>query len=315
MDVIIKTINKGIKSVNKLSSWAKILILVIIVLMILQRSNTKVFKSLEGFESKTEFKQMEGDEIYDDFYADIYDSLTYLHKKNEYEMWALTSKAKAVNESKVLDIGSGTGHHLDQMRELGITDATGIEKSKDMVKKSKKEYPNAKVTLGDALNNSSFGANTFTHITCFYFTIYYFEDKAQFLSNCYHWLKPGGRLIVHMVDKSSFDPILPMANPLMMLTPQRYAKDRITHSNIVFDSFKYEANFKLQGKDKAEFVEKFKDRKTDHLFRKNKHQMYMEDDDTIAAIAQSKGFIVAEKLDMVKAEYEYNYLYIFQKPA
>ena len=66
----------------------------------------------------------------------------------------------------------------------------------------------------------------FTDITCFYFTIYYLiKDKNAFLSNCYHWLKPGGKLIMHLVEKM-FDPILPVANPLVMVSPQRYAKKK-----------------------------------------------------------------------------------------
>jgi hypothetical protein len=40
----------------------------------------------------------------------------------------------------------------------------------------------------------------------------------------------------------------------------------------------------------------------------------MEDADTIEKIALRAGFILKSKLDMVKAEYEYQYLYVFQKP-
>ena len=50
------------------------------------------------------------------------------------------------------------------------------------------------------------------------------------------------------------------------------------------------------------------------MFRKNKHDMFMEDSDAIEAAALRAGFIIKTKLDMVKAEYEYQYLYVFQKP-
>jgi hypothetical protein len=38
---------------------------------------------------------------------------------------------------------------------------------------------------------------------------------------------PGGTLIVHIVDREKFDPMLPAANPLYIVSPQKYAKERI----------------------------------------------------------------------------------------
>jgi hypothetical protein len=122
-------------------------------------------------------------------------------------------------------------------------------------------------------------------------------------------------MIVHIVDREMFDPILPPANPMLMISPQRYAKKRITTSKVTFDKFKYDANFELaDGGDGATFVEKFTGREDGKMFRKNKHDMFMEDAGTIEAAATRAGFILKTKLDMVKAEYEYQYLYVFQKP-
>ena len=301
------------KSVMKLSIWAKVFIIIMLILLLCYRGNNKMLKR-EGFGNNHEFQLKTGDEIYDDFYANTYDNLSYYHTKNEYEMWALEKKGDAKPQSSVLDIGSGTGHHVEQMREVGITNAVGIDKSKAMISKSKEQYPKNKYMLGDVVNRQMFNENSFTHITCFYFTIYYMKDKSVFLSNCYHWLKPGGKLMVHLVDKEMFDPILPVANPLVMVSPQRYAKKRITHSNVVFDDFRYNADFESKD-DRAYFTEKFTTRDTNKLFRKNKHEMFMESPETIVKIAQEQGFIVSDKLDMVKAEYEYQYLYIFQKPG
>ena len=301
------------KSVNNLSTWAKLLIVTILVLALCIHLNNRCTK-YEGFGNKEELKLREGNEIYDDFYANVYDALTYAHPKNEFEMRATEKNAKATSQSIILDIGSGTGHHVKQFKELGITNAIGVDKSKAMIRKAKELYPDNKYVYGDALNPSLFKSSEFTHITCFYFTIYYFKDKKQFFENCYNWLKPGGHLIVHVVDNEMFDPILPPANPLRMVSPQRYAKKRITHSNIIFDEFKYNAEFDLKDDDTATFTEKFTTRDSNKLFRKNKHQMYMEDDQRIAALAQTCGFLVAEKLHMVKAEYEFQYLYVFQKP-
>ena len=124
---------------------------------------------------------------------------------------------------------------------------------------------------------------------------------------------PGGYLIVHLVDKYKFDPILPPGNPLYVVSPQKYAKDRITSTKITFNDFVYNSNFKLQEDDIAIFDEKFKF--NDGKVRKQEQRMYMEDLPTIVNMAQDAGFILQGKIDMVKCAYEYQYLYIFVKPS
>jgi hypothetical protein len=110
-----------------------------------------------------------------------------------------------------------------------------------------------------------------------------------------------------------FDPILNAANPLIMLSPQRYAKDRITTSSITFDDFKYNSNFELdKDNDKAIFTEKFVFNDTNKT-RKNEHVLYMPSEEQILQIAKDEGFIVQSKIDLIKTGYEYNYLYVFKK--
>jgi len=282
-----------------------------------RRASSSAPAALEAFTSSSGGAPhiAEGAQIYDDFYANIYDDLTYFQKKNEFEMGTLKRSTALDSDSVALDIGSGTGHHVAQMKEIGVGNAMGIDRSQAMVSIAQKKYPGNKYVLGDAMQRSMFRQNTFSHITMFYFTVYYFQDKAALFANCLAWLKPGGTMTVHLVDKDMFDPILPPANPLLMLTPQRYAKKRITTSKITFDDFKYDANFELSDNgDGATFVEKFTGKTDGKMFRKNKHDMFMEDVDVIEAAAIRAGFIVKSKLDMVKAEYEYQYLYVFQKP-
>ncbi len=314
MNYLIKKMNNVYSSINKMGIWTKVLIISIIILFIVKDYNSRISNKVEAFSSPdNKVEILEGSDIYDEFYAKIYDNLSYSHKKNEYEMWVIDKKTKAGQSAVALDIGSGTGHHVNQLKEIGIENTIGIDSSKDMVKVASQIYPNNKYVLGDAMKRSTFRQNTFSHITMFYFTIYYFKDKSEVFRNCFEWLKPGGFMVVHLVDKEMFDPILPTANPLLMISPQRYAKQRITTSRITFDDFKYDANFELNDEN-ADFIEKFTTRSTGKLFRKNKHHMYMEDMDKIVAMANKVGFITREKVDMVKAEYEYQYLYVFQKP-
>ena len=125
---------------------------------------------------------------------------------------------------------------------------------------------------------------------------------------------PGGYLIVHLVERDHFDPILPPGNPLLYISPQRYAKQRITSTKVKFTDFSYSADFKLDDKnDKALFVEKFKN-DNDGKVRKNEHEMYIPDIQQIVDEAQSCGFIVESKADLLQCQYEYQYLYVFVKP-
>lgn len=302
------------KTYKKMSTWGKVLIAILLALAVVGYYKNKN-PTYEGFQQTSEeFEQKSGPEIYDDFYADIYDYLVYNNVKNDYEIGQIIDKTQVTNDSRILDIGSGSGHHTGNLEERGFN-IIGIDNSQAMIKKAKENYPKAEFINGDALDPMAFQSSTFSHILCMYFTIYYMKDKMAFLQNCFTWLQPTGTLIVHLVERDQFNPILPPGNPLTMLTPQRYAKERITHTNVTFKDFKYNANFELdKSNNTAKFVEKFKNRQTDKAFRRQEHQMYMESDADILEMAKQVGFIVEGKIDLIKATYEYQYLYILKKP-
>ena len=157
-------------------------------------------------------------------------------------------------------------------------------------------------------------ADSYTHILCLYFTIYYIKNKRQFFKNCFDWLKPGGYLVLHLVNRDKFDPILNTADPLHLVSAQRYAKKRITNSLIKFKDFQYRGDFKLnKDTNTATFEEIFKDDKSKHI-RQNIHKMYMPTQRYILSLAKETGFILKGKIDMVPVQYEYQYLYILYKP-
>ena len=139
------------------------------------------------------------------------------------------------------------------------------------------------------------------------------ENKMLFFNNCMNWLMPGGYLIVHLVDKYKFNPILPPGNPLYIVSPQKYAKERITKTKITFNDFIYNSNFKLHDNNIATFDEKFKF--NDGRVRKQEQKLYMEDLPTIVNMAQDAGFTLHAKIDMVHCAYENQYLYVFVKPS
>jgi SAM-dependent methyltransferase len=238
----------------------------------------------EGFEGKynindqelngTKFITKYGTDLYDDFYVQIYDDLVFSKIKDNFEVTEIIKSTNPSKSSYILDIGSGTGHHVKNLSDNGYK-SIGIDLSNAMVTQSKKNYPDMKYLQGDCLDAILFQANLFSHITCLYFTVYYIENKRQFFTNCMTWLKPGGFLALHLVNRTKFDPIIPAGCPFGIVSPQTYAKQRITSSAVVFDQFEYKSNFEFKLEDDEAYLHetfKYKNGKV----RKNEHKFYME---------------------------------------
>ena len=124
---------------------------------------------------------------------------------------------------------------------------------------------------------------------------------------------PGGYLVLHLVDRDSFNPLVPLADPVMGKSVQTYAKKRITNSMVKFTDFEYKSNFEGDDPNITIFKEVLKDDGSGNI-RQNEHKLYMDSQKEILNIAKDKGFIVLGKIDMMKVNYEYQYLYILQKP-
>lgn len=308
----------SIKSITniyyKMSNFGKLLILVALLLAIIVFfRNVMSLKPKEGFHQNDNFLFKSGNEVYDGFYSQVYDYLVFNNLKNDYEVGTIINNTNPKETSVILDVGSGTGHHVANLASQNLN-VLGIDISPSMVAKAKENYPEYNFQVGDALDSGLIKHNSLTHILCLYFTIYYFKDKRRFFDNCMDWLLPGGYLIVHLVDREKFDPILPPGNPLYIVSPQKYAKERITKTKVHFNDFVYESNFNFnKDEDKATFDEKFKFE--DGKVRKQQQTLYMEDTEVILTIAQDCGFILQSKIDLLKCAYEYQYLYVFTKPG
>ena len=298
---------------NKMSNFGKVLIFTALLLLVVIFFRT-ITPITETFSGSEKFLFKEGTAVYDNFYADVYDYLVFNIIKNDYEVGVVLNNTYPSSKSIIADIGCGTGHHVDSLRSHNL-DVIGVDISPSMIDKAKELFPyrQNQFIVGDGLNNNLFIDKSLTHILCLYFTIYYMKDKMKFFYNCMNWLMPGGYLIIHLVDKYKFDPILPPGNPLYIVSPQKYAKERITKTKITFNDFIYDANFKLDDSDIAIFDEKFKF--NDGRVRKQEQKLYMEDLPTIVNMAQDAGFLLHAKIDLVKCAYEYQYLYVFVKPT
>ena len=247
---------------NKLSNFGKILVFIALLLVVVIFFRTfgtmkEGMANSSGFNVDTEtskflFKQ--GDAVYDDFYANIYDYLVFNQIKNDYEVGVIVNSSSPSEKSIIADIGCGTGHQVADLSSKNLQ-VIGIDISPSMIQKARENNPTIanKFKVGDGLDITLFKDDSLTHILCLYFTIYYMKDKMKFFYNSINWLMPGGYLIVHLVDKYKFDPILPPGNPLYIVSPQKYAKERITKTKVTFNEFVYDSNFKLDDNDVATF--------------------------------------------------------------
>ena len=119
------------KHLKKLHLWEFIFYGVLIILVyILISGNLFRTNNLEGFEETTDFIIKRGPEIYDDFYGNIYDDLVFNKIKNDFEVGTIINKTGPTQESIILDVGSGTGHHVAAFEENGYI-KSGIEISKE----------------------------------------------------------------------------------------------------------------------------------------------------------------------------------------
>ena len=305
---MIKLFRKAKQIYTRSKCWAKILFFICIILFALSLVDKK---RMEGFSQKEKFLLKKGGNVYDNFYYNIYDKLLKNGVKNDYEIKEMLRITKT--KGNALDIGSGTGHHVHLLNKKGIK-TIGMDASPSAIAKAKENYPDLTFIEGKAEDGMIHQSESFNLITCLYFTLYYIKDKHLFFNNCFRWLAPGGHLVIHLVNRDKFDPILPAADPLYMVSPQKYAKKRITNSLVKFQNFQYKANFSIKNeKNIATFTETFKDDGTGNV-RQNEHTLYVPIQKEILSLAKSAGFKVLGKIDMVGCQYEYQYLYVLEKP-
>jgi len=248
--------------------------------------------------------------VYDNFYSKLYDQLFYSKPKVEYEC-ALINKYIKMKDKKTLDVGCGTGQHLVYFKNRDIT---GLDNSNAMLKIAKEKVPNARLIKGNFAHGDLFSHQQFDNIMVLYFVIYYQKNISQLLNNCYKWLKPGGNLVIHIVNPEKFDPILDPSSPFPAFSLQKYSKKRITKSNVVFNNFEYEGNFKIDlENDDAQFTETFKFKDTSKPVRKQVHNLTIPPIKDMKNLIKNAGFKYQRREDLVICGYEYQYLYFFTK--
>lgn len=287
-----------------------IILAIVLYLLIMYRIQNERFQ-IEGFSQKEHYNLKQDADKYDGFYVDLYDTIQKPEQRNLFEIMVLLRQTMPTQKSNMLDIGCGTGNLVNELSKMGYR-AYGIDKSQDMIKfaEKKHEYNDFKCT--DIVDPMLFEPSTFTHILCTNFTIYEFDNKTIFFRHCFHWLKSGGYLFVHLVDPEKFDTIAPIGKYKLDKNPQRMSKKRITDTTVDFPHFEYKSSYDF-GENTALFKETFTDKKTKNV-RQNEQQLYFSTLEEILDIAKKNGFIVHSKADMEECiDDENQYLYIFER--
>jgi SAM-dependent methyltransferase len=286
-----------------------IIIILLLVLMFLWFIKKKKNDD-EGFTQELPFILKEGDDIFDDFYAQIYD---IIHKPNLY-VDSITDdiiKNTNINEDKCVSlvIAGDTGEQSNSFRSKGI-DTYTIFKHIDMYDHSLIKYPDMKAKVDDTENPMTYEKMTFSHILCSGMTLYTIQDKENFFRNVYTWLIPDGIFLLQLSDRSKFNTISPSINNELIDTPQKYHNERITDSEIDFGSFRYISKYDfsdVESKDEVYFSETFTDSRTQYV-RKQDQTFYMENIDDILKMTLKCGFAVLSKITLTQDENKFIFI-------
>ncbi len=267
-------------------------------------------------------------QIYDAFYAKIYNLLTQGEKRTMAKVvfninyWKKMQPKFDISKWSILDAGCGTGIASAAFAKMGAGKVVAMDSSPAMIEEAKSALEKNK-DLTDAqkevivfrnetmMNPSACSAGEFTHIIVYYFSIYYLQDKETFFRNAYMWTLPSGRMAVEVVNKYKFDPILDSANPLIGFSLQKYSKERITKSSVAFNTFDYDASFALENDTMGTFSETFRFKNGN--VRRQKHMLYMTGISDIIKSASMAGWKYEKYEDLTTADFEYGYLLYFVK--
>ena len=149
---MLKIIRNFFFSKNPNIYWFQTLVLLgiaMVLVLLYKRQNLSPF--YEGFTQDAPFVSKYDQDIYDDFYVQIYDRLFLSDKMGVHIADKFIEMTQpAPNKSVFLDIGSGTGHVVSHLQKNGYT-AYGVDKSMAMVKHSSDKFPDIHIKQGDAM--------------------------------------------------------------------------------------------------------------------------------------------------------------------
>jgi len=251
--------------------------------------------------------------VYDDFYVALYDPLTSVVPRTD---WEIENVLKVVKPDKafatILDVGAGSGYKVAKLRKMGFR-AYGVDKSASMVQRSDNLFDNTGIKQGDVLEPMLYETATFTHIFCSYFTIYEIQNKQEFFNNCRRWTAPNGYLILHLVDPLKFNAFVTLdkENP-----PQSKDGDRVVVSNLDLQDLEYYEKYDFPANPKHSevlYTQKITEKSTKKV-RHNEQTLYMNSVKEVLKMATRVGFVVHGQINMAPYnDDKHQYLFVLER--
>lgn len=187
-------------------------------------------------------------DVYDDFYVQIYDSLM-LSQQRASQFWdAFTQGVQPFQGARFLDVGSGTGAMVAKVSDSGF-ECIGVDSSLTMIQSSLAAYPTNSSShsfLHTSVDDPMlFDRDSFFGVFCLGMTLYEFSDseKLQFFKNAYFWIRPGGYLLLHLVDFQHFSTLLPIFSSRGEKKEHKHGK--ISDYTFDLDGFSYRKKMQM----------------------------------------------------------------------
>lgn len=163
---------------------------------------------MNGYEDAGRFAP-KGDYNLVSTYAHLVDRMYFFGKQRERYFrerdFIDNSMQSLVSGNKIIDVGCGTGIHIQLLRELGY-DISGFDLREDMVNVAKKRNESSKIIQGDM---REFPLDIIADgIICMYGAINYIDTEDGILrtfSNFFNHLNPGGIAIIDTREWRNLD--------------------------------------------------------------------------------------------------------------
>lgn len=250
-------------------------------------------------------------QIYDDFYTALYDPLTSVVPRTDWEIKNVLNIVKPDKAfATILDVGAGSGYKVAKLKKMGYR-AYGVDKSEAMVARSEKLFQDVDVKQGDVLNPMLYETATFTHIFCSHFTIYEIQNKQEFFNNCRRWTSPNGYLILHLVEPRKFDAFVTLDKEKTNQTGER-----IVESNLDLQDLEYHEKYDFPANPKHTevlYTQKITEKATKKV-RHNEQTLYMNPVKDILKMAVRAGFVVHGQINMAPYHGDkHQYLFVLER--
>lgn len=297
--------------------------LVILFLLIFSWILSIWWKRKYGPKSKTEgFTQehsyvLNESSVYDDFYVDIYDFLMLSDERASYTWNVLNKAVQPFSSAVFLDVGSGTGAMVHNVVQSGYR-CIGIDSSQAMIEHSSQLYPTNEFIHASVMDAMLFERGLFFGAFCLGLTIYEWNDseKLQFFKNVYFWMRPGGYLLLHLVDVDHFSSIVPSISSSS--TSSTIHKKRVLDSEMIYDEFSYKNNIFIDPSPSPSPSsyscsirrETFVDLATGKV-RENESNLYFLPESQLLKLAERSGFIIHAKWNLSSSVYKDNFQYLY----